>query len=200
MRPSQVLLPGASALTPYEQGHVSSLCGLYSLLNAIQLVLWPQKLTRKQTRDLFTRGIAHLDAMGVLPEILYDGMAEDIWLGLGRVLIDHASKLSGTRIRRQFIVSRREPLTRRSAISMMKQQLRFGRPVLLILWGAYDHVTVVAGYRSGRLILFDSAGFKWINEVSLGLQHPSSSKCHQLTRTSVITLSVKRRHSGTLDW
>ena len=34
-------LDGLSQLTPYAQGELDSLCGLYSIINAIRLVLYP---------------------------------------------------------------------------------------------------------------------------------------------------------------
>lgn len=82
-------------------------------------------------------------------------------------------------------------MTGQSALALIKQQLRANRPVLVILWGGYDHVTVIVGYSRSRLILFDSSGFKWVNEASVGLQHPSSSKRHQVTRRTVMALSLE---------
>lgn len=187
-----VLLPAAVTLQPYRQGQFSSLCGLYSVLNGIQLVLWPHhKLTRNQLKELFVCGIHHLDRSRTLAFALDRGMEEDVWLDLGRRLIKEASTVTGLAISRRFILRRRSKLTRHSAIASIKQELRANRPVLVILWGDYDHVTAIVGYNRGRLILFDSSGFKWINESSFGLQHCSSSKRHQVTRRTVLALSLE---------
>lgn len=192
MRQSPVLIPAAARLKPYRQGHVSSLCGLYSLLNAIQLVLWPaHALTRRQMKKLFLAGTQHLDQTRGLGSILGHGIDEDAWLDLGRVVIKQASALTGASICRRFILRRRPSLTGRSAITAIKRELSANRPVVLILWGAYDHVTVAVGYNRGRLILFDSSGFKWIELSGVGLLHPGSSKRHQLAKRSVLSLSLE---------
>ena len=177
MSRTSVLLPAAAQLAPYQQGHVSSLCGLYSLLNGIQLVLWPhRKLQRRELKKLFASGVQHLDESRGLGSILGRGIDEDAWLDLSRSLIKQASVLTGHRISRRFILRRRAKLTCRTAITLIKEQLRAHRPVLVTLWGGYDHVTVIVGYSRGRLILFDSSGFRWIHEAGVGLQHPQLSK------------------------
>jgi len=192
MQRTSVLLPAAIHLKPYQQGHVSSLCGLYSLLNGIQLVLWPhRKLTRSELKKLFVCGVQHLDRSRALASVLDRGIDEDAWLDLGRALIKQANALTGLSITPRSILRRRPNLTGRSAITLIKQQLRADRPVLVILWGCLDHVTVIVGYSRGRLMLFDSSGFKWINEACVGLQHSSSSKRHQVTRRTVMALSLE---------
>jgi len=44
----------------------------------------------------------------------------------------------------------------------LRRILYDGSPVLLPIYGTYDHFTVVAGYTPQRLRLFDSAGMHWI--------------------------------------
>ena len=192
MARASVLIPAAKILQPYRQGHASSLCGIYALLNAIQLVLWPRhKLMPSQLKKLFGSAVQHLEQSRGLASILGHGIDEAAWLDLNRALIKQASALTGACICRRFILRRRSNLTGRSAVASIKQQLRNNRPVLVILWGAYDHVTVFVGYNRGRLMLFDSSGFSWINEASVGLLHPSSSKRHQVTRRTVVALSLE---------
>lgn len=87
------------------------------------------------------------------------------------------------------MLRRRSSLIGRSAVAAIKQQPRANRPVLIILRGAYDHVTVLVGYNRGRLMLSNSSGFKWINEQGVGLLRPRSQKRHQVTRRTVVALS-----------
>ena len=188
------LLPAAAHLRPYSQGHVSSLCGLYSLLNGIQLVLWPHcKLSQVQLKKLFVSGVEHLDQSKALVTVLQYGMDEDTWLQLSNALVKSASKLTGLRISRGFILRFRPGLGRRAAIVAIKRHLRSNSPILVTLWGSYDHVTVIVGYGGGRMVLFDSSGFKWIAETSLGMQHSASTKRHQITRSSVVALALRAR-------
>ena len=119
------LLPAANVLQPYRQGHASSLCGLYALLNAIQLVMWPDhKLTGRQVKKLFLSGVQRLDQSRGLASVLGRGIDEDAWLDLSRTLIKQANAMTGLSISRRFILRLHCNLTGRSAISVIKQQLR----------------------------------------------------------------------------
>lgn len=96
---TSALLPAAAHLTPYLQGHASALCGLYAVLNAIQLVVWPQrKLSRCQLKKLFVSGVHHLDRSTGLASVLGQGIDEDAWLDLSRSLIKQASAMTGLSI------------------------------------------------------------------------------------------------------
>ena len=189
VRPTRILIPAAAELSPYIQGHVSSLCGLYAVLNAIQLALWPHdKLTRAQLKKLFMHGVEHLDKVGILKSVLQHGIDEQSWLVLCATSIKRAHQLTDINLRCTFPIRRVQQLTRRRALAAIKLQLRMGRPVLVTLLGGYDHVTVVVGYDHAKLILFDSSGFKWVRQRNFGMHYPSSTKCHQITRSTVVAL------------
>lgn len=189
MRPTRTLIAAASHLEPFDQGHVSSLYGLYSVLNAIQLALWPhRKLTRSQVKKLYTHGVEHLQKAGILADVLQAGIEEPDWQRLCQTLTSRFADLVDISVHCRFILRSHANLTRRNALSAVKGELRAGRPVLLTLWGSYDHVTVAVGYDRRRLILFDSSGAKWVGLSNVGLKHPSSRKIHQLTRASVVSL------------
>lgn len=195
MRRTRVLIPAAAQLRPYTQGEVSSLCGLYALLNAIQLALWPQqKLTHGQLKKLFVHGVEHLNNVGILTSVLRCGIEEHAWLKLCVTLIQHAHQLTGIKLRCKFFLRSVDQLTGRRALAAIKLQLRMGRPVLVTLLDGYDHVTVVVGYDHTKLILFDSSGFKWVAQTSVGLNHPSSTKRHQITRSTVVALWAGARY------
>ena len=136
VRPTRILMPAAAELSPYIQGHVSSLCGLYAVLNAIQLALWPhRKLTRAQLKKLFGRGVEHLDNVGILRSVLRHGIEEQPWLELCKILVKLAQQLTGIKLRCTFPIKRVQQLTGRRALAAIKLQLRMGRPVILTLLG-----------------------------------------------------------------
>ena len=174
---------------PFTQGHLSSLCGLYALLNGVQLALWPHSLlTPAQLKKLFARSVEHLDNERILPAVLRAGITENAWLRLCLVVIGQAVHLTGTRLRRRFFLQHVDQLTGGTALADIKRELRQGHPVVVMLWGGYNHATVIVGYDRTRLILFDSAGYRWILLTSVGLHHASSTKRHQLTRNTVVAL------------
>lgn len=189
MRPLHVLLPAARSLRPLMQGDSSSLCGLYSILNGIQLALWPlHKLTRAQRTKLVRIAVTSLEKDNALAEVIGAGMAEETWVQLSAHLVSHVPDITGSRLRQRFILRHEPALTSRRATTVIKSQIRAGAPVMLLIWGAYNHCTVAVGYTSSRLLLFDSSGFKWIHFRNLGLHYMRSAKLHQIARWSAMTL------------
>lgn len=59
-----------------------------------------------------------------------------------------------------------------------------------MLWGAYDHATVICGYTPDRLLLFDSYGFQWLAKRCVGLDNGRSAKRHLIAKHSVMALRV----------
>jgi len=60
MVPVKFLLAGARELEPLRQGSLSYLCSVYSVLNGIQLALYPITLKRVDQQAIYLAGIAHL--------------------------------------------------------------------------------------------------------------------------------------------
>ena len=89
------MLTAALHRQPYSQGHSSSLCGLYAILNGIQLALWPtHKLSDANVKRLFNRGIDFLDNVGLLTTTLHSGIDDDPWLDMSRVIVERANELT----------------------------------------------------------------------------------------------------------
>ncbi len=191
MGADHVLLPAAKMLQPYRQGDGSALCGLYSILNGIQLVLWPDaKLNRAQLSKLVRYGVACLDDVHNLKNIIGLGMAEDVWLELCDRLIAHSAEITGIPLRRKFILRNMRGMNWRKALRIIKRHVRAQRPVLVLLWGAYSHCTVIVGYKGARLLLFDSSEFQWVSTRSASLQHPTTNKRHRIAKGSVMALAL----------
>lgn len=84
-------LPGMTQLEPLSQGSLSSLCGLYSAMNGIRLALYPQRLSKHQTEELYRQGATHLARARQLARVLGVGMPQDKWLDLTQSLLAHAN-------------------------------------------------------------------------------------------------------------
>ncbi len=161
-------LDAAGSLRPLQQGQLSCLCGLYAHLNAIQLALFPDHLTRSELRQLYGCGVEHLARSRLLKGAVGGGMTEKTWRALGDALLNCVNEQRGTAFK--FETPTNSALSRRrTALRFISTHIQQGRPVLIGVGGALDHFTVVAGCSSERLTLFDSSGHRWILAKNVGL-------------------------------
>lgn len=183
MAPARYIIPAATALKPLSQGDLSGLCGFYSILNAIQVVLYPQRLTRKQLQDLYLHGVAHLSRTRRLKSILGAGMDETTWLRLATALTGHVNDRYGrSLVFKQILTGTAR--SRGRALHRIRTTISAGNPVLVGLGGALCHYTVLVGFTEQRLQFFDSSGFKWIAAAGVGIGE-GSGRPHRLFADSV---------------
>ena len=176
MMASRARLDGVRHVSPLRQGDISNLCGLYSVLNAVQLACWRNPPTNDQLRDLLTFGFQYLTKRRLLAQAVAFGLDEGAWIELGRALIDRANELLGTSLDLQPLALRCGRLGAPGtleAVKLLKSTLFEGYPVLCGFGGALDHYTVLAGYTERRLTLFDSSGYHWLDQSSIG----STERC-----------------------
>jgi hypothetical protein len=166
-------LAGATALKPFSQGTLSKLCGLYSLLNGVQLALYPLKISGAQSEALYAHAVDHLARRRQLKRVLGEGMYEDVWLDLGRAILGRANAMFHCNLALQQTFSQRRSIGRFRAIERIKSDVRKNRPVLLSLGRTLDHYSVVCGHTRTRLKLFDSSGFRYVEAKNVGLGEES---------------------------
>jgi hypothetical protein len=181
------IIPAASQVQPFTQGSLSRLCGIYSIMNAVQLGLYPLRLAPPQRRRLFIAAVAQLARQGLLGSVLGVGMEEDVWLGLAKAVGEHVENCFGVRLRLQRALTREARPTRKGALNSIGEAIQRRRPVLVYLGGALDHYTVIFGLTAERIILFDSDGLKWIAVDGVGLGHASKRR-HWITPETTFAL------------
>lgn len=187
-----IILAGARYLEPLKQGSLDGLCGLYAIINAIRVTLYPErKLSPAQQYKLFKRGIRTYRRRRNLAKLIRSGMTERAWLEICDDLIGYANAMLGTKIAQRMVFEALEPLRIRAALGTIKRQIESGHPVLISLAGTYNHYTVVVGYRLGRLYLFDSGPYRWISARSCGTTHTRSEARHQLRPRGGIALTSR---------
>ena len=145
------------------------LCGLYSILNSIQLVLYPHRLTRPQIQAIYLAAVQHLSRRRQLKRAISEGLVYEVWAELQIELLAYVNKAHGKSLIRIPALTGPAGRNRQRAVLTIKRQLWAGSPVLAGFGGLLDHYSVIAGYTERRLILFDSAGLKWIQANNLGL-------------------------------
>lgn len=177
-------LRGAGALVPLQQGDLSRLCGLYALLNACRLALYPARVSRPQAQSLYDLGLEHLTRTRRLQAILRNGMNEKVWLGLSKPILDRISDTHGVKLKLAPALIPRSTVHRQRALECLAKHVRLGVPVIAILGGALDHYTVICGTSPHRLTLFDSSGLSWVNVNSVGLGEASLRQHYLLPQST----------------
>jgi hypothetical protein len=179
----------AERLLPYHQGLFDGLCGLYSVLNAIQLAQWPMlERSAHRSRRLFQHGIEALEHRGLLHSATKHGMDEPTWTWLTDKLLVEATRLSGTKLRRVPILQKTKRSDLDGALALIDRHTRLGEPVLVELAGSYQHYTSIVGVSDNRLHLFDSYGYRWIAAASCELAHHRASARHRIARSSAAVI------------
>ena len=181
------ILPGALELKPLQQGNLSTLCGLYSVLNSIQIALYPQRLTRPELHRINVHAIAYLSRRRHLKRALSFGIEYEMWAELQTELLSYVNNAQGTSLKTNGILTGAAARDRQRAIHRIKKHLRDGSPILAGFGGILDHYSVIAGYTADRLILFDSSGLKWITASKLGLGE-SSSRAHWILAEQTVAV------------
>lgn len=186
-----VLLPGATELEPIRQGEFDGMCGLYSIINAIRLVCYARRPLRpSQAETLFKRGSQLLAAEGKLSRAFQRGMREGTWMKLCESLFNEAGELLGTPIRYRRFLAPVSGTDFTGGLKRIQRRIDGGSPLLVLLWGRYNHCTVISGYAPGRLLLFDSWHFKWVTLATCELTQDQPVKRHQISRRSAAALSL----------
>lgn len=164
-------------LTPFAQGKLDCLCGLYSILNAVRLLRQPiAPVSPMEARKLFEAGTASLLRKGLLDAALVDGMVLQHWKQLGALLVRQAST-SALTIAIELPVKSNRKLSAAAIELWLVNSLADGKPVLLHLGRRHQHYTVVAGIDAQNIILFDSMGLVRIKRAGFVLRHDITANC-----------------------
>lgn len=184
-------LPGMAILRPNQQGRLDRLCGIYSIINGIELAIFPERLMPAQRKALFDEGIAFLARSKRLETVAQEGMSERLWIRLRDALLAAVSASSGQTLQAMPLPPPHADIGIRELLSWTKRNIVQGRPVLLGLWGVYDHFTVVGGISAKNLLLYDSFGFQHVLLSSLAVRTPRTTARHKISRTGVAAIVVQ---------
>lgn len=182
-RPSLI---AAQHLKPLTQGKLSRLCGLYSILNAIQLALYPRLLSRDQLQDLYGHGIGHLSRRRQLRRVLGVGMDEGVWTELWDALAIHANHRLGSDLICSPLLRGQARRDVSKALVSVESALNDQNPVLACFGGALNHLTVIAGLTERRIQFFDSSRLCWVKIENVSLIE--GGKRHWLMPSTVVAL------------
>lgn len=175
------LMEARQTLRPFRQGRLDSLCGLYAILNAVYLLSYPDKQIHPGAmKALFRQGVAILSRQRHLKFTLSWGLDPGPWDRLLEQFLPIIEAEVGFRIKQHKVFKAKPGLMPEQVASTIRNHLDQGHPIVLILGGAYDHWTVIAGHSDHRLHLFDSYGYCWLSTRSLTLDQHVHNRAHLL--------------------
>ena len=179
-------------LQPLEQGDLDSLCGLYAVINAVRLVVYPDHiLTPGMLGRLFERGLRTLSHKRKLKQTVTHGIDNVLWLLVCRAVIEEAETLVECRIAITHLFGENRRWVTRHVLASIKRAINHDRPVLICLEGRLDHCSVVVGSSTTRLYLFDSAGSRWISIASLAAGDQQLNRPHFVAREGAVVIECR---------
>lgn len=137
-------------IKPIEQGSMDNLCGLYTVINALRLIIPP---SRGRDQKLFQEAVAYLDEKEWLSSVLTEGMPTALFAALAR----HMNR------QHQIAIERVGHSRSQQPEETIMRAVDAGLPVLASVDSPLDHFSVICGYSPTRWLLFDSYGYRWLN-------------------------------------
>jgi hypothetical protein len=182
----KVIHPGAHLITPYQQGQLDSLCGLYALLNAICVIHAPfHPLSGKATRSLFVAATRRLASDARLRAALHDGMSPNGQHKLAKALFSAPSLAQRPAL--IFQVPKPRLKTSGDFEHFVSATIKRGAVLLVCFEGRMSHHTTITGISAQRLILADSSGMQFIYSGSVSFSAKAKSGL-RLTRVATLGL------------
>lgn len=174
----------AASRTPFRQGSLDGLCGLYSIINAIKLMHGGQRIPSK---SIFKDSLRQLAEAHVLADIVVNGMQ--------RITLSGVLKVAAQRV----TLSRSWPFhgKKRPTLAEVWSALEAhvceeeGRVAIIVFGGErWGHWTVVRAVTPRKLVLFDSRGRSHLNRAICTTGEPT--KTRPVTIEAVSTCLLKR--------
>lgn len=162
------LHPGALLVTPYQQGRLDALCGLYALINALRVLHAPHRsLPTRLCKDLFAAGMEALNAKPSSRVAVHSGMTVARQRKLARAILKSAI------LRPLPKIVLRAPLPKASTMEALDRSLQAaiasGDVLLACFHGRLSHHSVIVGISPARILLCDSDGLRYVLKASIRL-------------------------------
>lgn len=170
---------------PYRQGQLDGLCGLYALINAVNVLCGP--LTTRQARALFLDILSFLESRGPIAERCVHGVAiHDIAAILKHVICA------------RYPIVRRKPFHRCKRVDSalylqtLSDFLAHPRTIAFVaIEGYYNHWTLISAITDKSIVLHDSDAMHFLLKSSCSMPHEKDQKRHWLLPTFSYLLQRK---------
>jgi hypothetical protein len=171
-------LVGYRQIIPCAQGDLDYLCGVYSIINAVRLVMQPIKpVSKSKSRALFEDSIEFLRQHASLDPALTNGISIKRWKQLAVFVAARA----GTAEWSIDVQTTNRRMLERTIVRCITDSLECGWPVLLHLGRDQQHFTVIAGITPQSVMLFDSNERVRVKRECFVERHDITSRMMRLT-------------------
>lgn len=170
---------------PYRQGHLDGLCGLYSVVNAFDLV---HPLDGAVAQDMMCRLIEEIDRKGQLGGVVAGGTDAAMLWRLTKAAADFIWKAEGIRLTICRPFRGRRMRSTEAFLEELAQLLAGGGAAIISISGGSDfsHFTVALRVTRHTVQLHDSAGIKFLRRSSLRLKTRSPSGATEISTTATV--------------
>jgi len=163
------MLPGVVGYEPLQQGDLDDLCGLYATINAICIVMAPNRaLSDRDVRKLTRAGVRYLDNQQMFRKAFNKGMTGKLHRKLAKHMVQEAQSVTGAPLSMRRLSLVRAEADQGQLIQSIEEALQQGAAVMMGLHNTHDHFTVVVGSSTTRLYLADSDGLHWLPKRHVG--------------------------------
>ena len=152
---------------PIRQGSIDHLCGVYSVLNATEVLIGKYRVDRKrkrkssQRKTLFNDLIDHLAKNNLLKEALTTGI-DDIDIGLIDVAIESVRSYQNQKMHKRKAFETDDVTLEEYWEKLTQHLYQPDSAVIILLTGRIKHWTCVKAITPEAMILSDSTGMKKI--------------------------------------
>ena len=183
-------------LTPYRQGQLDGLCGIYASINAIRLALGDRgrRFTDEDWQHLFSTLLAAADdAIGAVRATAC-GMETKPLLTVVKSAVQHMADEHELKVTVKRVLKRKERPPMREFLPRLGNLVEQpSSAVVIALAGALDHWTVLRKVGRTSLELFDSSQFARVKIANcrMSYEQPASlSREHIIHPRAVLRVSV----------
>ena len=147
----------AAQITPYKQGAFDGLCGVYAIINALQLAAFVHRpLSRSKAQALFVDAITYLRREKAHLNPVAHGMSDHMMTLLAEFMINRATTKT-----LKYSVERYQRQTSGDFAIWLDDGLTSGAAIIVSMVSP-PHFSVVANKTKAGLILFDSQTLPWL--------------------------------------
>jgi len=171
-------------LKPYEQGALSSLCGIYSIVNAMRII---RSLNNDESKAVFEEIVYYLENSKSFAVSLISGISVTV---IGSIFKD----VIQDRMNRSIPFQKQPDVRIGQFWTEMKKFIDEGRAeeekrvILLSLGGQHDHWTIAHRITKKRVILFDSIGLRYLDRRNCTTREAPSGRRHLIHPTQTYFL------------
>lgn len=187
VEPVHFKLPNAARVKPLFHGDgCIGLSGIYSIINGIRVVLAHRyEFDGPALYELLRASFRFMDGRLSPTRTATCGLRVAMWRELAEAMTHHVRKRHRALVFAERVHT--EPgIDRKSAVSLIEQNIRNYRAVLVLMHGG--RYTVISGYTPSSLVLFDSNWSCWISKRVTSVPNDCEGARHVIHPTALLTL------------